>query len=592
MAVMRDVVAHFSVFVDDAPLSKLDRKIDRLTKDIIAFQYIVAPALRAVAGGFFHVVEAASNAEEQLNVLQATFKENSDAVIQWSRTTGREVRRSQYTLQSIVSEFGAYLEPKFDTQQVTDYSQALAKLTVDLSSFYNVSEEVAKTRLFSGLTGETEAVRRFGVDISEETLRAQYEKDVGADQAKRYKYQSLDQRQKTMYRLRQIFADTAKVQGDAARTAESYANQVRNLTDAWKDLSTEIGKRFMNAAKGLIKRTNDITRLFRFAVLRTEALTAAFVTLGAAATAWAVNASIAWLSVLGNIPKLIAAVKGLTLAFGKLALVTAGLVLSFYAIEDFLGFLEGKRSLIGEFLTEMTGFEDPLARLNVGWRELTGHIFNAVEMAKELARWTAMIVTFGASGRVDGKGFKWDPAQTYDATQQRNYEQQLAAGAAMRGDKTAFTKIARERLGMGAKEADVAFLNQRRKALESPGVVPNTRDVGSGLISEDEYQRRVNSPLSNAALGYASPRPANLPTTAPLANSPMAGTTVQNNFTIYAADAKDTADQIRKRLPAAQVESERQAERERARRQTKAGLNLPRSSAQFPPQTAGNLRRQ
>jgi hypothetical protein len=170
----------------------------------------------AVAYGAYKAVSAASNADESLNVLRQTFKGNSDAVVQWSKTIGKEVGRSEYTLQEAAGRFGSFLSPVFKDSgvDITKMSERLAELAVDLGSFYNTSDEEAAMRLFSGMSGETEAVRRLGIDISDSSL-----KDLHKKSGDKRAYESLDLATKTQLRFTKILADTVDKQGDAFRSA-------------------------------------------------------------------------------------------------------------------------------------------------------------------------------------------------------------------------------------------------------------------------------------------------------------------------------------------------------------------------------------
>jgi hypothetical protein len=48
----------------------------------------------------------------------------------------------------------------------------LTKLSGDMASFYNVSQDVAETALHSVFTGETETLKRFGIVMTEANLKA------------------------------------------------------------------------------------------------------------------------------------------------------------------------------------------------------------------------------------------------------------------------------------------------------------------------------------------------------------------------------------------------------------------------------------
>lgn len=119
-------------------------------------------------------------------------------------------------------------------------SETMTKLGVDLASLYNVDIETAMQKLSSGLVGETEPLRRWGIDVSEasikqEALRLGIEKGVNA----------MTYAEKTQLRYLAIMRQTTKAQGDFARTIETTANQQKVLTAQVTLLCREVGNIFI-----------------------------------------------------------------------------------------------------------------------------------------------------------------------------------------------------------------------------------------------------------------------------------------------------------------------------------------------------------
>lgn len=115
-------------------------------------------------------------------------------------------------------------------------SRGAVQLAGDLASLRNLRVDDALIKIQSGLAGETEPLRRFGVDITEAAVSAKaFELGIaGAGE-------ELNQGQKVLARYALIAEQLDEAHGDFARTNEEYANATRTLTAAQEDLSAHIG---------------------------------------------------------------------------------------------------------------------------------------------------------------------------------------------------------------------------------------------------------------------------------------------------------------------------------------------------------------
>lgn len=68
--------------------------------------------------------------------------------------------------------------------------------------------------------------------------------------------QSMTQAEKAMLRYRYVMANTTAAQGDFARTANTWANQIRILKQQFEQLASVIGGAFINALKPLVRALN------------------------------------------------------------------------------------------------------------------------------------------------------------------------------------------------------------------------------------------------------------------------------------------------------------------------------------------------
>lgn len=187
------------------------------------------------------VTDASNLAEAQAKVT-AVFGKQATEVQKWSKTTAaafgissRKALESAGTYGNLFQAFG------IGQKQAKDMSVRMVELAADMASFNNVPIDEALTALRSGLSGETEPLKRFGVALLDVRLKEQalamgLIKTTSGVLPPAIKAQAA-------YAL--ILKDTALQQGDVARTAEGLANQKKFLAAQVEDLSASFGAVFM-----------------------------------------------------------------------------------------------------------------------------------------------------------------------------------------------------------------------------------------------------------------------------------------------------------------------------------------------------------
>lgn len=143
----------------------------------------------------------------------------------------------------------------------SDMAVTLAGLTGDVASFYNISQELADVRLKSVFTGETETLKELGVVMTQTNLQA-YALSQGINK----NISDMNQAEQTTLRYNFVLDRLAFVQGDFARTSNSWANQIRILQERFKQLLGIIGNGLIAALTPLVKFLNMIIgKLITFA---------------------------------------------------------------------------------------------------------------------------------------------------------------------------------------------------------------------------------------------------------------------------------------------------------------------------------------
>lgn len=132
-------------------------------------------------------------------------------------------------------------------------SKALTMLSADLSSLKNQDLQSVMENLQSGLVGQSEALYKYGIDITNTTLQ-QYAYANGISKS----VSEMTQAEKMQLRLLAILDQTKVAYGDMASTIDGVANQYRILKQQVANLSRIIGNLFIPMLQAVLPYLNGI----------------------------------------------------------------------------------------------------------------------------------------------------------------------------------------------------------------------------------------------------------------------------------------------------------------------------------------------
>lgn len=194
-------------------------------------------------------VKAASDLGESMNKARVVFESASDSVIAFAESASAIGLAKSQALEA-AGAFGAMLQSAgLAEKQSADMSITMTKLAADLASFNNQDPSEMLERLRSGLAGEAEPLRRFGIYISEGRVQTEA-LALGLGTASGV----LTDQEKILARYNIILQDSTKAQGDFARTAgESLPNQMRILKAEITNLQAEFGEALLPAVLATVE---------------------------------------------------------------------------------------------------------------------------------------------------------------------------------------------------------------------------------------------------------------------------------------------------------------------------------------------------
>jgi hypothetical protein len=195
------------------------------------------------------IILAASDMNESLSKMNVVFGQNATAVEKWANTSATAMGLSK---QAAVEAAGTYgnLFQAFGISQdsATKMSTSLVQLASDMASFNNTSVDDALLALRSGLSGETEPLKKFGIALSdvrlkEEALSMGLIKTTSGTLPPAIKAQAA-------YSL--AMKDTALAQGDFERTSDGTANTMRILQAQMQNAKAALGAGLLPVFQALL----------------------------------------------------------------------------------------------------------------------------------------------------------------------------------------------------------------------------------------------------------------------------------------------------------------------------------------------------
>jgi len=227
--------------------SVIVNEIERLAAGIgrAAPQIAVALAALGVVDFIGNAIDKASHLNESANAVRVTFGEAAGEVAKLGETASSRLGLSETEFNALAVRYSNFATTiAGDSRGVADVLDELTGRAADFASVMDLDVSDAATLFQSGLAGESEPLRRYGIDVSAATV-AQTAYRLGIAEAGT----ELTEQQKVQARYAAIMEQTNKVQGDFANTSDDLANKQRIVQARFDDAAAAIGTALLPAAE-------------------------------------------------------------------------------------------------------------------------------------------------------------------------------------------------------------------------------------------------------------------------------------------------------------------------------------------------------
>jgi hypothetical protein len=210
-------------------------------------------AATAVIGFAKDAVGAASDLNESMSKTGVVFGTSATQIEAWAKNSAESMGLSKQAALEAAATYGNLaVSLGLPQQQAADMSQTLVGLAGDLASFNNVPVGDALAALQSGLTGETEPLKKFGVNLNDAALKAQA-MAMGLSDGKA----PLTASAKAQAAYALIMKQTSTAQGDFARTSDGLANQQRIAAAQTENMKAQLGQALLPVIQSVVQILNQ-----------------------------------------------------------------------------------------------------------------------------------------------------------------------------------------------------------------------------------------------------------------------------------------------------------------------------------------------
>lgn len=215
---------------------------------------VAGAGLGIAAGAAFSLAQSASDAGEAASAAQAVFGSAYGQIEKAAQGASQTIGLSRTAYLDSAKTFGVLGQAAGLTgKDLAGFSQEMITAAGDMASFNNTSVDDAIAAIGSGLRGEAEPLRRFGILLDDATLRT---KALELGLIKTTK-DALTPQQKTLAAQAVVMGQLGAAQGDNAKTSGELAGQQRRLKAESENLRAELGQNLLPVTNTLVKGLNE-----------------------------------------------------------------------------------------------------------------------------------------------------------------------------------------------------------------------------------------------------------------------------------------------------------------------------------------------
>ena len=202
---------------------------------------VTAAAVAAAVVAFKPAIDAASSFYAEFEGVNQVFGDAAGSVQTFAANAATNLGISETSALNAAKQFGIFATSAgLVGQSAANFSTDLVQAAADLGSFADVPVDQTLAAIQSGLMGQSEPLRQFGIFLDENTVKA-YAMDNGLGDV----YDNMTQNEKTLVRQAALMEQMGVQANDFTNYADTYGNAIKTIEATFADLTTEIGNALM-----------------------------------------------------------------------------------------------------------------------------------------------------------------------------------------------------------------------------------------------------------------------------------------------------------------------------------------------------------
>jgi hypothetical protein len=224
----------------ESQLGKLNKTTSSISKSMKGALGAIGVGftLNKVVDGIKGAITASSDLSEAVNAINVSYGEQAKEIERLGEVAAQGLGLSRVELYGIATQFSSFSKTiAGDGGDAVAVFNDLSTRGADFASVFNLDVNTALAKFQSGLAGQSEPLRAFGIDLSAATVEA-YALDNGIIKSG----ETMTEQQKILARYGALMEQTSMVQGDFANTSDGLANQQRILNAEFENAKAEVGQ--------------------------------------------------------------------------------------------------------------------------------------------------------------------------------------------------------------------------------------------------------------------------------------------------------------------------------------------------------------
>ena len=231
----------------------LDTQFKNLAKTAVN-----AFAAREIVNFGKEAIGAASDLAESANAVAVTFGDAASGIMKLGEEASKTVGLSAKDFNAFAVQFAGFTQQLTTADQdIVDVTETLTTRIADFASVMNLDIPDAATKFRQALSGETEGMKQFGIDVSAAAVQSYALANGITDSAA-----SMTEAEKVQARYGLIMEETAKMSGDFANTSDGLANQQRILAAEMENVKATVGQAMVPALQAVMGAVGPVVDAF------------------------------------------------------------------------------------------------------------------------------------------------------------------------------------------------------------------------------------------------------------------------------------------------------------------------------------------